>query len=81
MKNLLLSAPETQIDSTVKSMIAEWSEEPEAEQILKVLDHSVRYSLVSGFVVKVLETMLESAMRSENKDMDTLIKAATWRRE
>lgn len=81
MRDLLLTAPDSQIDQQVKDMISNWSESPSAEEILRVLDHAVRYSLVSGFVVAVLESILQSACESEGLTYESLIARVQWRKE
>jgi hypothetical protein len=85
MKNLtqhLISAPDTQLDPSMRAHIQEeWSEKPTALEILEVLDKVIHFALGSGFVIMVLETMLNDAMLEEKTDMKTLSEKATWRNE
>jgi hypothetical protein len=79
MKDLLLQAPDSQIDAQLKNLIGKWSETPKSIEVLESLDHCVRYSSGSDFVVSVLRAILEQSMKVENTDYDTVVSQATWR--
>jgi len=79
LKELLLQAPTGHIDSKALDTIKEWDEEPKALQILKTLDMCVHSGLSNGFVINVLEQMLQHYAHKENKTYPELIKEATWR--
>jgi hypothetical protein len=79
MKDLLLQAPDSQIDAQLKNLIGKWSEPPKSIEVLESLDHCVRYSSGSDFVVSVLRAILEQSMKVENTDYDTVVSQATWR--
>lgn len=79
MKQQLLSAPETQISEYIKSHIIKWDEPATALQILETLDKSIHTAEVSGFVVKVLELLLNNAIAYESTTYEDIVKLAYWR--
>lgn len=79
MKQLLLKAPDSQLDHCMFPLIKRWDSQPRSIQILEVLDHCIYGSLASGFVVTLLQTMLDAAMHREKTTLDELVKQATWR--
>ena len=79
LKELLLQAPAGHIDKVALDSIREWDAEPKAIQILKTLDMCVHSGLCTGFVIGVLETMLEVAMKEEGINFDDVVKEAVWR--
>jgi hypothetical protein len=81
MKDLLQAAPDSQMDISLKNSISKWSETPKSIEVLETLDHCVRYSSGSDFVVKVLNIILDQAIKSENTDYDAVVSKATWRQE
>jgi len=81
MKDLLLQAPDSQIDISLKNLISKWNEPPKSIEVLETIDHCVRYSSGSDFVVSVLNIILEQTMKDENTDFATVVGQATWRQE
>lgn len=79
LKQLLLEAPEGHIDPSAMDTIEVWDDEPLAIQILKTLDMCVHSGLSSGFVIGVLETLLDVAMKNEQITYEELTKQAIWR--
>ena len=79
LKQLLLDAPEDQIDAGVRQSIATWSEPPKALEIFRTLDECVYGAMTSGFVVQVLETMLVVQSKEENLTRAQLEELAIWR--
>ena len=79
LKQLLLDAPEDQIDAGARQSIATWSEPPKALEIFRTLDECVYGAMASGFVVQVLETMLVVQSKEENLTRDQLEELAVWR--
>lgn len=80
MKSQLLKAPENEISDIVKETIKEWDEEATSLQILKTLDFGVFSGGCSGFVIKVLELLLDSAIKKENTTYDLVVEKANWRK-
>ena len=80
IKQHLLTAPTTEVDLSLRYMIQKWSEPPKSLEILEVLDAAVFSSSASGFVVRLLELMLEHAIASENVTYEEVVKQATWRK-
>ena len=80
IKQHLLTAPTTEVDLSLRYMIQKWSEPPKSLEILEVLDAAVFSSSGSGFVVRLLELMLEHAIASENVTYEEVVKQATWRK-
>lgn len=78
-KDILLEAPDSQLDSHALPMIQEWNEPPTALQVLKVLDFSVRYAWGSNIVMKLLNFEYRSALTRENTTNEEVVKLATWR--
>ncbi len=66
-KQLMLAAPDTQIDACMKPLIEKWDDEPTAYQILEVLDHCIHAALSTGFVVTVLQISFDQALKREGK--------------
>lgn len=82
MKGLLLQAPDGQIDESLIPLIEKWSDdEPKAIEVLETLDHAVRYSSGSSFVVMVLEEVLKRTIANECTTYEEVVKNATWREE
>lgn len=80
VRTLLFAASDNQLDSTMKPLIRKWDNPPKAIQILEVLDYCVYGSLASGFMVTVLEFMLDDALKREGTTQDKLAIRATWRK-
>ena len=79
LKQMLLAAPDGQLDSSMFPLIEKWDDQPKAIQILEVLDKCIYYALASGFVIGALEVMLDAAMKSENVTLEQLVPLAVWR--
>ena len=79
LKEMLLQAPDSELDSCMFSLIEKWNDKPTAIQVMEVLDHCVHGGLASGFVIALLETMVETALKEENLTRDQLIEKAIWR--
>ena len=79
LKQLLIDAPEDQIDAGARQSIATWSEPPKALEIFRTLDECVYGAMTSGFVVQVLETMLVVQSKEENLTRAQLEELAIWR--
>lgn len=79
LKQLLLQAPDSELDSCMFPLIEKWNDTPTAIQVMEVLDHCVHSALASGFVIALLETMVETALKEENLTRDQLIEKAIWR--
>lgn len=80
MKSQLLKASENEISDVLKETIREWDEEVTFLQILKTLDFGVHSGSCSSFVVKVLELLLDSAIKKENTTYDLVVEKASWRK-
>lgn len=79
MKAMFLIAPNNQLDSSMKPLVEKWDDEPNAIQILEVLDQCIYAGLASGFTVTAMQMMLNRAMQRENITLDDLVPLATWR--
>lgn len=78
-KEMLLTAPDGQLDHSLFGIISEWGDEPTSLQVLEVLDMSIHSSLASSFVITLLKIFLDQALNRENKTMEDLVPIATWR--
>lgn len=67
IREMFVTAPESQIDKPLREMIVKWSNEPTAIEILEVLDHAICFSLASDFVVSMLQMVYESKPKEEKK--------------
>ena len=76
---LLLEAPDSQLDASMKPLIKKWSDPPTAIQILEVLDFCIHGALASGFVVAVLQVQYDVALKREGKRHEDMVPLATWR--
>jgi hypothetical protein len=81
MKELLLKAPDSQLDSSMLPLIKAWDEPPKAIQILEVVDKCIHGSLASSFVMVVLQGMYDQALKNEGLTHEQLVPLATWRGE
>lgn len=79
LKQLMLEAPEGQLDPSMLPLIEKWDSEPKAIQILEVLDKCIYYGASSDFVVSVLQIMLEYSMAAEGITLEQLVPLAVWR--
>ncbi len=78
----LMSAPDSQLDASMKLKIQPWWEkEPTALQILEVLDQCVYEALCSDFMIRVFQTLYAAACKKENTTHEEVVKGATWRNE
>ncbi len=80
IKEILLEAPDEQLDSCLFHIIREWDDEPKAIQILEVLDRVIYASLGSGFTVIVLQTLYRGALKKEGKTSKEVEALAVWRK-
>lgn len=78
-KEMLLTAPDGQLDHSLFATIEQWDDEPTGLQVLEVLDKSIHCALASSFVIKVLNIFLDQALERENKTLEDLVPLATWR--
>lgn len=79
LKQMLLTAPDTQLDSCMFPLIEKWDDEPTSLQILEVLDQCIFSALASGFVVGLLQTLYDAACKREGKTHEDNVPFATWR--
>jgi hypothetical protein len=79
IKDALLKAPDTQLDAGMFPLIERWDDEPTTLQVLEVLDNCVYAGLASGFVIVLLENLLDMALTRENTTKEEVVKLATWR--
>ena len=79
MKQLMLEAPDGQLDASMMPLIEKWDDPPTSLQILEVLDKCINYGLASGFVVSALQIMLDTTMINEETTLEQLVPLAVWR--
>lgn len=79
IKELLLQAPDSELDKSMSPLIQKWDDEPTAIQILEVLDQVIYASLGSGFVVMLLQDLYKNALTREGKTHKEMEALATWR--
>ena len=78
---LLIEAPDHELDAQAVEIIKTWGEKPTALQILEVLDKCVYCAWASGFTMQVLNVLYDAALKNEGKTHEDLVPLATWRTE
>ncbi len=78
-KMLFLTAPNEQIDDTLKDRVRDWGTVPQAIELLQVLDYAIMYSLASEFSVSILQIAFKVALENEQKTIQDLLPQAWWR--
>jgi hypothetical protein len=81
LRELLLEAPDTQLDASMKPLIEKWSKPAKAREILEVVDQCIFSALASGVILIALEALYEEACKAENTIHEDVIKDAPWRDE
>lgn len=76
---LLLEAPDSQLDASMKPLIKKWSSPPKAIEVLEVVDAVICGSLANGFTTKLLQMLYEKACKDENTTHEEIVKNAGWR--
>jgi hypothetical protein len=81
LKEMLLKAPDGQLDHCTFPLIQTWPDKgmPPAIKILELLDQCVHGGLASGFTINLLEIVLNTAIMEENTTYEEVVKQATWR--
>jgi len=81
LRELFLSAPESQIDPVLFKSIEKWSNPPSAVQILHTLDHAIYGSLATGWVVSTLQDFLTKRLDTEGLTYEQVEETANkmWR--
>lgn len=76
---VLLTAPETQLDGSMKPLIAAWSVPPTPLEILHVLDQCVYGSLASTMIMRPLNMAYDDALQRTGETHDQMVALAAWR--
>lgn len=79
MKQMLLQAPDGQMDACLKPLIQKWDTPFKAIQILEVLDQAIHAGLTSGFTTRLLQMLYDAALTNEKTTHEEVVKLATWR--
>jgi hypothetical protein len=77
----LMNAPDTQMDDLCKKVITSWNGEPTALDILFLSDKIVYFSLGSGFVVRMFDSMVDMACKEDNISREDVEKQRCWSNE
>lgn len=81
LRDLLLEAPDDQLDASMFPLIKAWDENPTSLQVLEVLDHCAHAALASDFTMAALDIILQMRLQEEGKVMEDIVKDATWRNQ
>jgi hypothetical protein len=81
MKEIVLEAPDSQLDASMKPLVEKWSTPPKAIEILEVLDWCIFSSLASGLVVTLLQNMYAEAVIKEKVSHEEMGRLAVWRKK
>ena len=65
----------------MKPYIEKWGTLPKTLEILEVLDYVIHGSLASGFVVTLLQVLLDQAIEREGTTYEAVVALASWRSE
>lgn len=76
---VLLRAPNSQLDDTAKLMIEKWDCPPSTLQVLEVLDSCTHGALASGFVIGILDVLYDTRCKEEGTTHEEVAKRAAWR--
>jgi hypothetical protein len=79
VKDMLLNAPDSQLDGCIKPLVQKWNEPATSLQILEVLDNCIYGALASGFTIRILQALYDRALVMENKTHEDNVPLATWR--
>lgn len=79
LKQLLLQAPEGQLDKSMLPLIEKWDSPPQPIQVLEVVDHCIYSALASGFTVSALQIILDMALQHAGQTLEQIEPLATWR--
>lgn len=79
LRDMLLQAPDSQLDKSAHPLIEKWSTPVKAIELLEVLDHCVYSALASGLILNTLSALMHKAMVDETITSEELEKQATWR--
>jgi hypothetical protein len=79
--SLLMSAPDSFLDASLKPKIRTWSDPPTPLQILEVLDFTIHGGLASGAIVAILQDVYYKRLEEEKTTHEEVVKLATWRNE
>lgn len=72
--DLILEAPEGQLDPSLIPYIEAWNSEPSAFDILTLLDKMVYGCLASEFTILLFEELLRQAVTEEDTTIDEIFK-------
>ncbi len=78
--DMLMDAPDGQLDAAMKPLIQKWSDPPTAYDVLEVLDHCIHGSLASGLAIQVLQMLYEGACERDGLLHEDVVKHAIWRK-
>lgn len=81
LKQVLLTAPESQLDPSMFPLIEKWDDPPRAIQLLEAIDKCIYSSLSSGFVLTGMQLAYKRACENEGVTHEELVPSATWRAE
>ena len=79
LRDLLLQAPDHELDACMFPLIEKWDDPATALQILEVVDWCIFCSLCSGFTLRLLQFSLDYTIQKEGTTHEELVKRATWR--
>jgi hypothetical protein len=79
LKQLLLDAPDSQMDASMKSFIQKWPDPPTSLHVLEVLDRIIFAALASGFVVRLMQVLYDDACKREGTTHESNVSLAIWR--
>ena len=79
LKELMLQAPEGQIDPSILPTIEKWSDPIKAVEILETLDRAVFCGGASDFAMQVFNILLDEAIAEEGTEYADVVARAVWR--
>lgn len=81
MRSTLLKAPDSQLDDATKAVVRRWDVPETAAQVLEALDCAEYGGGASEFTMRILNILLQAAIKAENTTYEDVCKVAnaTWR--
>ena len=80
IKEILLEAPDSQLDAAMVRLVRQWSDIPRPLEVLEVLDKSIHGALASDVVIRLLQLLYAKQCSLEGVTHESLVPLATWRK-
>lgn len=79
LQDLLVNAPEHQLDQPIRDIISKWDNPPKPIQVLEALDKCIFCGASTDFVVEVLYAVYDESLKIAGTTNEEVEKQALWR--